>query len=404
MIEGIFLGGKEMGTHIKPSLDISTNQRLNGIKPSSILAFNEQISSIPDIIKLTVGEPDFNTPEHVKAAGIRSIENNESHYTSSSGRLDLRKAMADFLAKKYDVHYDPEKEIVATAGATGGIFSSLTALLNPGDEVIIPVPTFPLYIPITIMNGATPVFLDTSQTDFILKAELLDQTLKNHPKTKAVVLNFPNNPTGTTFDEDELRALADVLKKYEVFVISDEIYSELTYDQTHVSLAKLLPEQTILLNGVSKSHAMTGWRVGILAAPKELIPKIAMVHQFTVTNVTANAQAAALEALSVGIDDAKAMNLAYKKRRDFLLPQLKAMGIETSEPKGAFYLFCKIPDRFELNSFDFCVKLANEAKVAVIPGSCFPCGEGYFRLSYAASFENLKEAMERLKSFMEVNQ
>lgn len=379
------------------------NTTLNQVVPSSILAFNDKIVKIPDIIKLTLGEPDFNTPQHIKDAGIRSIENNESHYTPSSGRLDLRQAMSDYLAQKYDVHYDPETEIVATIGATGGIFAGLTAVLNPGDEVLIPVPIFPLYIPITIMNGAKPVYIDTSKTDFILQPEDLATALDKHPKVKAIVLNYPTNPTGVTYSLSQLQKLAAVIRNYPIFVLSDEIYSELSYEQKHVSIAKLLPEQTILLNGVSKSHAMTGWRIGILAAPKQIMPKIAMIHQLMSTNAAAVSQAAALEAFKNGPDDALPMRKEYQRRRDFLIPKLKKLGFGVQKPAGAFYLFCKIPESFQLNSFDFCVKLAEEAKVAVIPGASFPAGEGYFRLSYAAGFDQLKEAVARLEKFVEAH-
>lgn len=219
-------------------------------------------------MKLTLGEPDFNTPEHVKQAGIRSIEADHSHYTNSAGELELRQAAATFLANKYDVHYDPESEVLVTAGATEAIYSALTAILNPGDAVVIPTPIFPLYIPITILNGAKPIFIDTSATGFVLDADKLDEVLQANSNVKAVVLNYPNNPTGVTYHREALQKLAKVIAKYDIFAICDEIYSELTYGTTHVSLAEFLPDQVLLLNGVSKSHAMTGWRIGLLCGLK----------------------------------------------------------------------------------------------------------------------------------------
>ncbi len=286
-------------------------------------------------------------------------------------------------------------------GATGGIYSALTAILNPGDEVIIPVPIFPLYIPITSLNGATPVLMDTTADNFLLTPEKLDAELtKRDGKVKAVVMNFPTNPTGATYTREELTAVADVLRQHDVFVISDEIYSELVFDQEHVSLGELLPEQTILLNGVSKSHAMTGYRVGILAAPKAIAQKIAMVHQFTVTSATTSSQEAALEAFQNGPDDGLVMKAEYEKRRDFVVAGLREAGFELETPRGTFYAFAKIPAALGTDSFAVCRQLAKEAKVAVIPGASFPAGEGHIRLSFAASMTDLEEAISRIKAFM----
>ncbi len=377
------------------------NHEIAAIQPSDILAFNAEIANIPGIVRLTLGEPDFNTPEHVKQAAIQSIENNESHYAPSNGTPALREAAANFLAKKYDVHYDPASEVIITAGATGGIYTALSSILNPGDEVLIPTPIFPLYIAIAKLNGATPVFMDTSKNGFVLSPEMLKETLAAHPKTKAVVLNFPSNPTGVTYREDDLKALAAVLADKPIFVLSDEIYSELTYGATHVSIARYLPEQTILLNGVSKSHAMTGWRIGIMCAPKAITAQLGKIHQFTVTSTTTNAQAAAAEALSNGMDDAQAMKKEYQARRDYLYDALNKLGFESAKPEGAFYLFSKIPAGLPQDSMAFCRELAHEARVALIPGSSFgPGGEGYVRISYAASMDNLKTAVERIGEYV----
>ncbi|HBF75572.1 MAG TPA: pyridoxal phosphate-dependent aminotransferase [Lactobacillus sp.] len=384
-------------------LSDSMKKELKQIQPSSILKFNQEISQVPDMVKLTLGEPDFNTPDHVKQAAIRSIENNESHYTNSRGTEGLRKAASKFLNDKYNVNYNPETQILVTTGATEGIFSSLTAMLNPGDTVIIPTPIFPQYIPVAILNGAKPIFLDTSDNGFILSPEKLQATIEaNKDTVKAVVMNFPSNPTGVTYNREELQALADVLKQYDIFVLSDEIYSELTYGEPHVSMGELLPEQTVLLNGVSKSHAMTGWRIGLVCGPVDVISEIGKVHQFAITSATANAQAAAEEAFKNGPDDGVAMRKIYQQRRDLLLAGLKEAGFECANPKGAFYLFAKIPANLNQDSVAFCYELAKEAKVAVIPGASFgPGGEGYVRISYAASTEDLKKAIERIQKFVD---
>ncbi|MDE3283109.1 aromatic amino acid aminotransferase [Lacticaseibacillus casei] len=377
------------------------NQEVRQLKPSDILQFNAEISKIDGIVKLTLGEPDFPTPEHVKAAGIRSIENNESHYTQSKGLPGLRAAASHYLATKYHTKYDPETQILITAGATGGIYSSLTAMLNKGDTVIIPTPIFPLYIPIVMLNGAKPIFIDTSADGFILKPEKLQAAIETNKDTvKAVVLNYPTNPTGVTYSRADLEALAAVIKQYEIFVLSDEIYSELTYTGTHVSLGEVLPDQAIVLNGVSKSHAMTGWRVGITAGPADIIAQVGKVSEFTITSVTTNAQRAAEEALKNGMNDAQPMKEAYMKRRDFLIKALTDAGLTVPHPDGAFYIFAKLPERMH-DSWKFVYALAREAKVAVIPGASFgPGGEGYVRISYAASMEDLELATDRIAKYM----
>lgn len=379
------------------------NKRVAALTPSSILTFNQKISKIPDIVKLTLGEPDFDTPEHVKQAAIEAINDNESHYTNSRGTLGLRKAATHYLDKKYGVEYDPETQILITAGATGAIYSALTAMLNPGDTVIIPTPIFPLYIPIAMLGGATPIFVDTSDNGFILSPEKLQQAIEENKDTvKAVILNYPTNPTGVTYHKEDLQKLADVISKYDIFVLSDEIYSELTYDGTHVSMGSILPEQTLVMNGVSKSHAMTGWRIGMICGPADVINEIGKVSEFTITSATTNAQAAAEEAFKNGMDDAAPMRAAYIKRRDLLIDGLSKAGFSCPNPNGAFYIFAKIPDSLNQNSVEFCNQLADEAKVAVIPGASFgPGGEGYVRISYAASEADLKKAIERIQKFVE---
>ncbi|MCT6900171.1 MAG: aminotransferase class I/II-fold pyridoxal phosphate-dependent enzyme, partial [Bifidobacterium sp.] len=299
------------------------NARVKALAPSDILEFNKEIAGIDGIVKLTLGEPDFFTPEHVKQAGIQAIRDNHSHYTESRGMPSLRKAAAGYLHAKYGLDYDPDTQMVITAGATGGIFSGLTAMINPGDTVILPTPIFPLYIPIAQLSGAKTVFVDTSDDGFILKPDKLEAAIENSDgPVKALVLNYPTNPTGVTYAREDLEALAQVARKHGFFVLSDEIYAELTYQGTHVSMGTILPEQTVVLGGVSKSHAMTGWRVGIAAGPADVIDQISKVNEFTITSVTTNAQYAAQEALTKGMNDTDPMREAYRKRRDYLVKAL----------------------------------------------------------------------------------
>ncbi|SEK79963.1 Aminotransferase class I and II [Carnobacterium iners] len=269
------------------------------------MEFDAEVSLIPGITKLTLGEPDFNTPEHIKTAGINAIKENHTHYAPTVGEFPLREAAASFLKEKYDLDYNPESEILVTAGATEAIYAALFGILNPGEKVLIPTPIFPGYIPVTILSRCTPIFIDTSSNHFILSPEMVKNALLEHGKSvKAIVLNYPNNPTGVTYTRDEVSQLANELKKHDLIVLSDEIYSELTYNGKHVSIAKFLPKQTLLINGVSKSHAMTGWRIGLLCGPTELIQEINKVHQFLITSTATMTQKAALAAFRDGKNDA----------------------------------------------------------------------------------------------------
>lgn len=390
--------------HAKPALLSLFNQRLDLVQPSAIRAFDNEVSNIPNILKLTLGEPDFNVPEHIKQAAVDSIVDNDSHYAASNGTLALREAAAGFLAERYGLNYDAASEIIVTVGATEGIYTVVTSLLNAGDKVLLPTPIFPLYIPVTLVGGGEPVFIDTSANDFVLSPDMLRAALAEHgDKIKAIVLNFPSNPTGVTYNEAEVEALADVLRDTNTVVISDEIYSELTYDAKHVSMAKFLPEQTILLNGVSKSHAMTGYRIGLLAGPAELVAKLGLIHQFTITTPTNSAMAAATEALGTvaGKADTLAMKKEYQARRDFVYQTMTALGFKIPKPAGAFYIFAKIPADFTPDDVAFARDLAEKNQLAFVPGSAFgPGGEGYVRLSYAASMATLEEAMARLTAYI----
>ncbi|MFD1418140.1 aminotransferase class I/II-fold pyridoxal phosphate-dependent enzyme [Companilactobacillus keshanensis] len=376
------------------------NKLTRPIGDDKILMFNSEIANIPGIVRLTLGEPDFNVPEHVKQAAIKSIEDNQSHYTPQKGITGLRKAISNYLAKDYDVHYDPETEVIVTIGATEAIYTSLSTIMNHGDKILVPTPAFSIYMDDIELLGGVPVEIDTSKDNFKLTPAKLEEVLTKDPDAKAIIMNYPSNPTGIVYTEKELNALANVIRDKSLYVISDEIYSQLVYGEKHVSFAKILPEQTVLINGLSKSHAMTGYRIGYIAAPKEFVDQASKVHSFTVTCPSNPAQFAAQEALENGLDDPIEMRKTYEERRDYVVKEMNDLGYKTIKPDGAFYVFPAIPKKFGLTSEEFCRKLAKEGKVGVVPGDAFgEAGEGFFRVSYATSMDNIQEAMKRLKAF-----
>jgi aminotransferase len=380
------------------------NKNFARLKPVGIRAFDYKASTIPGIVKLTLGEPDFNVPEPMKEAAIKSIEDNDSHYAPGNGTVELRKAIAHFMKDRYGLDYDPDSEIAVTIGATEGIYASLATVTNPGDDVLIATPTFPLYSAITTLLGSNAIEIDTSADDFVLTPDRLKQALADHPAAKALVLNYPSNPTGVTYTRDQVKALADTVKDTNLVVIADEIYSELVYDGTHTSIAEFIPDQTLVLNGASKSHAMTGYRIGFIAGPKELMGPVSATHAMMVTAASDPAMAAATAAFATeaGKEATLKMKAAYKKRRDFLVDALRKLGFTITTPNGAFYVFAKLPEKFGADDIKFATDLANEGKVAVIPGSYFGAGgQGHLRISYATSLDNIKTAVERIKNFVE---
>ena len=380
------------------------NKNLDKIEVSLIRQFDQSISSIPGVLRLTLGEPDFTTPDHVKEAAKAAIDANESHYTGMSGLLELRQAASQFVKEKYNLSYDPETEILVTIGATEALSATLTAILEEGDKVLLPAPAYPGYEPIVNLVGAEIVEIDTTENDFVLTPDMLEKAiLEQGNQLKAVILNYPANPTGVTYSREQMTALADVLKKYDVFVVCDEVYSELTYtDQPHVSIAEFLPEQTIVINGLSKSHAMTGWRLGFTFAPAAFTAQLIKSHQYLVTAANTMAQFAGVEALTAGKDDAEPMKREYIERRDYIIEKMTELGFKIIKPDGAFYIFAKIPAGYNQDSFAFLKDFAQKKAVAFIPGAAFgQYGEGYVRLSYAAGMDTIKEAMKRLKEYME---
>lgn len=379
------------------------NKQLDKIQVSLIRQFDQAISEIPGVLRLTLGEPDFTTPDHVKEAAKRAIDQDQSYYTGMSGLLTLRQAASDFVKEKYQLDYNPENEILVTIGATEALSATLTAILEEGDKVLLPAPAYPGYEPIVNLVGAEIVEIDTTENGFVLTPEMLEKAiLEQGDKLKAVILNYPANPTGITYSREQLEALAAVLRKYEIFVVCDEVYSELTYTgENHVSLGTMLRDQAIIINGLSKSHAMTGWRLGFIFAPANFTAQLIKSHQYLVTAANTMAQHAAVEALTAGKNDAEPMKKEYIQRRDYIIEKMTNLGFEIIKPDGAFYIFAKIPAGYNQDSFAFLKDFAQKKAVAFIPGAAFGrYGEGYVRISYAASMETIREAMKRLEEYM----
>ncbi|MBQ4321824.1 MAG: aminotransferase class I/II-fold pyridoxal phosphate-dependent enzyme [Oscillospiraceae bacterium] len=368
--------------------------------PSGIRKFFDILNTMKDVISLTVGEPDFKTPWHIRVAGIESLENGKTHYTSNSGTVELREEIAAYLNRKIHVSYDPMKEIIVTVGGSEAIDLTMRALINPGDEVIVPQPAFVCYGPIASLAGGVPVYIDTKEKNrFKLTAEELRSVIT--PKTKLLVLPYPSNPTGAIMEKDELEALAEVLRGTDIMVLADEIYAELTYGKEHVSIASLpgMRERTIVASGFSKAYAMTGWRLGYIAAPCEAAVQMLKIHQYAIMCSPTTSQYAAVEALRNGQSDIEEMRAEYNRRRRYIVGGLRAIGIDCFDPEGAFYVFPYI-GKFGMTSEEFCEKLLMDYGVAIVPGSAFgTCGEGYARISYAYSVEHIAKALDRIEKF-----
>lgn len=382
---------------------MTINERLKQITPSEIRAFDAQVSTIPGLLNFTIGEPNFDVPEFIKDAMKEALDKNFTHYAASDGLQELRQAIANFYQRRHQLDLNWQ-QIMVTVGASQGFMITMMALLNPGDKVLIPSPYFPLYGYSTILSGGDSVFVDTSADGFVLTPEALDHQLQGHPEIKLLMLNYPNNPTGTTYSKDQVKGLAEVLRKYpDVYVLSDEIYGDLVYEGDHYSMVQELPERTILLAGASKSYAMTGFRLGFLHIPADLYEELFKIFQTMVTCVSTPDQWAGVAAYNDGdqaIDDMKG---EYNDRRKMIVDRMTAMGFDIPHPAGAFYVFPRIPAKYGDDDQAFALDLAEKAKVGVIPGSAFgPGGQGYFRFSYAAAYEDIAVAMDRIAAFMEV--
>ncbi len=371
------------------------------IKPSGIRKFFDIVSEMKDAISLGVGEPDFDTPWHIRDEGIYALSKGKTFYTSNSGLKELREEVCNYIQRTQNIQYNPLKEVIVTVGGSEAIDIGLRAIINAGDEVIIPQPAYVSYEPCTILAGAKPVIINLkSENEFRLTAEELENAITD--KTKVLILPYPNNPTGAIMERDDLEKIAEVIRKHDIYVMSDEIYSELTYKDKHISIASLdgMQERTILINGFSKAYAMTGWRLGYACAPEAIIKQMTKIHQFAIMCAPTTSQYAAVEALKNGDEDVKMMRQAYNQRRRFLLNAFKEMNLECFEPFGAFYVFPCIKE-FGMTSEEFATRFLEEEKVAAVPGNAFgESGEGYLRISYAYSLDNLKIAMERLKNFI----
>lgn len=373
-----------------------------GIKPSGIRKFFDIAAEMDDVVSLGVGEPDFDTPWHIRDEGIYALEKGRTFYTSNSGLLELRNEINNYIKRTQGISYDVKKEIIITVGGSEAIDLAIRAMINPGEEIIIPQPSYVSYEPCAILADAVPVIINLkAENEFRLTAAELEEAITD--KTKIVVLPFPNNPTGAIMEKKDLEAIAEVIIKHDLFVISDEIYGELTYKGKHVSIASLpgMQERTILINGFSKAYAMTGWRLGYACGPELIMKQMVKIHQFAIMCAPTTSQYAAVEALKNGDEDVAMMREDYNQRRRFLLNAFKEMGLECFEPFGAFYVFPCIKE-FGMTSDDFAMRLLNEEKIAVVPGTAFgDSGEGFLRISYAYSIEKLKFAMEKIAAFIE---
>ncbi len=377
------------------------SERIQKIAPSGIRKFFDILEEMKDAISLGIGEPDFVTPWHIRDAGIYSLEKGHTKYTSNSGMLTLRKEISAYLKRRFDLSYDPAGEILVTVGGSEAIDLTLRAFINPGDEVIIPVPSFVCYNALVTISGGVPVLLQTKrENEFRLTPEELKSAIT--PKTKMLVLPYPCNPTGGIMERKDLEALVDVLKGTDIIILSDEIYAELTYGLKHTSPANIegLSERTIVVNGFSKSHAMTGWRLGYVCGPRPVISQLTKLHQFGIMSAPTTSQYAAIEAMREGDADIEMMHNEYDRRRKFLVSELCRMGLDCFEPRGAFYVFPCIKST-GLGSDEFCERLLISEKVAVISGTAFgPGGEGFVRMCYAASVADIQEALIRIERFI----
>ena len=377
------------------------SKTITTIKPSGIRKFFDIVSEMDDAISLGVGEPDFDTPWHIRDEGIYSLEKGRTFYTSNAGLKELRVEIANYLDRRFGLNYHPEQEMLITVGGSEAIDIAMRAMLDPGDEVLIPQPSYVSYVPCAVLANGVPVIIELkAENEFRLTAEKLEAAIT--PKTKLLVLPFPNNPTGSVMERKDLEAIAKVIEKYDLYVLSDEIYAELTYLEKHVSIASLpgMKERTVLISGFSKSHAMTGWRLGYACGPAVIIKQMLKIHQFAIMCAPTTSQYAAVEAMKNGDADVAMMREEYNGRRRYLMKRFKDMGLECFEPFGAFYAFPCIKE-FGMTSDEFATRLLNAKKVAVVPGAAFgDCGEGFLRISYAYSLDDLKEALDRVEEFI----
>ncbi|MCR5654115.1 MAG: aminotransferase class I/II-fold pyridoxal phosphate-dependent enzyme [Lachnospiraceae bacterium] len=378
------------------------SQQIRDIKPSGIRKFFDIVNEMEDAISLGVGEPDFDTPWHIRDEGIYSLEKGRTFYTSNSGLKELKVEICNYLKRTQNLTYDFAKDVIVTVGGSEAIDIAMRAMLDPGDEVLIPQPSYVSYEPCCILAGGKPVIINLKhENEFRLTAAELEEAITD--KTKLLVLPYPNNPTGAIMEKKDLEEIREVIIKHDLFVLSDEIYAELTYKEKHVSIASLpgMQERTILINGFSKAYAMTGWRLGYAVGPSEIISQMTKIHQFAIMCAPTTSQYAAVEALKNGDADVAKMREAYNMRRRYLMHAFSEMGLECFEPYGAFYVFPCIKE-FGMTSDEFATRFLQEEKVAVVPGTAFgDCGEGFLRISYAYSLDNLKIAMEHMKRFVE---